>query len=467
MKIPMRLDAFWNPGGVTSRRAYAVAGFGLMALKFGLDRLIVLSMGGDYWQWWSYWNVWGPYRDDGLAELPPYTIPLLVLALPFIAVGVVLTLRRLRDAGWPLWLVTFFFVPVLNLVLFTLLCLMPSRDQLSDPPLRAGTGVLGRLARALRLKSAASSAVVAIVLTVVMTTPLTWLATVFFKNYGWGVFVALPFVLGMVAAVIHAAPQPRTWGSCVEVAMLALLFCGIAIIAVAIEGVVCLVMAAPLATPIVVLGASAGYYLQLARWGRIMQTTRLYAAGWIALPLAFATETWMRPEPELIAVTTTVEIDAPPETVWRHVVTFSELPPPREFVFRSGIAYPVRATITGHGVGAVRHCEFSTGPFIEPITVWDEPHRLAFDVVQQPLPMRELSPYRSLHPPHFENFFLSRRGEFRLTPLAGGRTRLDGTTWYTQQLWPARYWQGWSDYLVHTIHARVLQHIRAEAERTP
>ena len=24
-------------------------------------------------------------------------------------------------------------------------------------------------------------------------------------------------------------------------------------------------------------------------------------------------------------------------------------------------------------VGAVRHCIFSTGPFVEPITVWDEP----------------------------------------------------------------------------------------------
>jgi hypothetical protein len=240
-----------------------------------------------------------------------------------------------------------------------------------------------------------------------------------------------------------------------------------AILAVALEGVICLLMAVPLAAPLVVLGATAGYFFQLARWGRVMRTTRFYTAMWIALPFALGGERWLQVKPELIAVTTTVEIAAPPAKVWNKVVTFSELAPPRELVFRSGIAYPVRATITGSGIGAVRHCEFSTGPFVEPITVWNEPHHLAFDVVEQPHPMRELSPYRSLHPAHLDNFFRSRHGEFRLTALPNGGTRLDGTTWYTQQLWPARYWQGWSDYLVHTIHTRVLEHIRAEAERTP
>lgn len=151
--------------------------------------------------------------------------------------------------------------------------------------------------------------------------------------------------------------------------------------------------------------------------------------------------------------------------MWRQVVAFSELPPAKEFVFRAGIAYPVRATLAGSGVGAVRRCEFSTGPFVEPITVWDENRHLAFDVVAQPHPMHELSPYRAIQPPHFDGFFHSERGEFRLSALPGGGTRLEGTTWYTQQLWPAAYWQVWSDYLLHAIHGRVLEHIRQEAER--
>jgi hypothetical protein len=168
--------------------------------------------------------------------------------------------------------------------------------------------------------------------------------------------------------------------------------------------------------------------------------------------------------PPLIAATTSIVIDAPPDLVWQHVIAFAELPPPREWIFRLGIAYPIRGTITGKGVGAIRRCEFSTGAFIEPITAWDAPHRLAFDVRDQPHPMHELSPYRALSPPHLEGFFRSRRGQFRLTALPEGKVRLYGTTWYDQNLWPNRYWQFWSDFLVHSIHRRVLAHIKSEAE---
>jgi hypothetical protein len=52
------------------------------------------------------------------------------------------------------------------------------------------------------------------------------------------------------------------------------------------------------------------------------------------------------------------------------VIEFSKLPPPQEAIFKLGIAYPMRAQIAGHGPGAIRHCVFSTGAFVEPIEVW-------------------------------------------------------------------------------------------------
>src|SRR5258708_23553608 len=95
-----------------------------------------------------------------------------------------------------------------------------------------------------------------------------------------------------------------------------------------------------------------------------------------------------------------IEVNAPPEKVWNQVVAFAEIPPPTELLFRAGIAYPIRAEISGHGVGAVRHCIFSTGPFLEPIEVWDEPRLLKFGVTANPAPLNELSPYRDIQPPH-------------------------------------------------------------------
>src|SRR5207245_959328 len=38
------------------------------------------------------------------------------------------------------------------------------------------------------------------------------------------------------------------------------------------------------------------------------------------------------------------------------------------------------------------------------------------------------------------------------TPLPGGRTRLQGTTWYRHRMWPAGYWRLWCDAVVHRIH---------------
>ena len=113
----------------------------------------------------------------------------------------------------------------------------------------------------------------------------------------------------------------------------------------------------------------------------------------------------------------------------------------------------------------MRHCTFNTGAFVEPITVWDAPRRLAFSVRSQPPPMKELSPYGDVHPPHLDGFLRSRRGEFRLTRLPGGRTLLEGTTWYENRMWPAAYWRAWSDTLIHEIHLRVLRHVRTLSER--
>lgn len=461
MNFIPRAMASLDPRGVTARRPYAVTGALLFAVKVFLDRFIVAVLGGgDGWNALSYWLPSAVGRPGEPIAL--HAVALFVAALPFIAIGILLTVRRLRDMRWPVWLALLFFVPMVNLVLFVVLSLFPSFG--TETEAAQDGGWFGWLARRLALRSAALSAVIAVVMTVLMAIPLTWLATAYFKNYGWGVFVAQPFLLGLLSATIHGAPQPRSWVSCAGVGLLALLLAATIILLVALEGAVCLLMAAPLATPLVLLGSTIGYSLQRARWRPAEQATRLYAAGWVALPLALGVEQWTQSEPRLMAVTTAVEIAAPRATVWEHVVTFVELPPPEETVFRSGIAYPLRATISGRGVGAVRRCEFSTGPFVEPITVWDEPSRLAFDVVEQPHPMHEWSPYRNLHPAHLEGFFCSRRGEFRLIELGTGRTRLEGTTWYTQRFWPAPYWQQWSDHLVHTIHRRVLEHIRRETE---
>ena len=240
----------------------------------------------------------------------------------------------------------------------------------------------------------------------------------------------------------------------------ATVLCGVLIVAVALDGAICVLMALPLALPLALAGAYVGW---LARRGA-SRPPRTFALALVALPLAMGAEAKVDRPPAHHAVTTSVIVDAPPEAVWRRVVAFPPLPEPRSLHFRAGIAYPRSATISGRGVGAVRRCRFSTGDFVEPITVWDEPRRLAFSVTEQPAPMRELSFWGEVHPPHLDGFLRSRRGEFRLIPLPGGRTLLRGTTWYENRMWPAPYWRLWSDEIIGSIHERVLAHVARWAE---
>ena len=96
------------------RAKYTGIGVFLFAIKHNLDRIVALSF-GYHWGVFNYWVFSEPGGVDTLTSgRPEFYATLVVVALPFIWLGVVLTLRRLRDANLPLWMVAFFFLPFVN-----------------------------------------------------------------------------------------------------------------------------------------------------------------------------------------------------------------------------------------------------------------------------------------------------------------------------------------------------------------
>jgi hypothetical protein len=289
-------------------------------------------------------------------------------------------------------------------------------------------------------------------------------ATAGVRAYGWTLFVGTPFFLGYFHSRLIADDGSGLWRA-MGWALVSITVCGSLLLLLGLEGLICLLMLVPLAAPVVIAGVLAGFvvrYLHVASRGR--RPGAIAGVFLLLTPGGLAVDAHRTASAPLHAVVTSIEIDAPPERVWPHVVSFTELPPPTEWIFASGVAWPMRARIEGTGAGAVRYCEFSTGAFVEPITVWDAPRRLAFTVAKSPAPMTELNPFVEVRPPHLDGYLASERGEFRLEPLPGGRTRLIGTTWYRHHMFPDRYWQTWTDFIIHRIHRRVLRHIEALAE---
>jgi hypothetical protein len=458
------LADYARPSGTIDRRTYALIGFLGFAIKYNIDRVIAAYM---FQRQWSLFSYWVPIRD--LARISDlsrkdalFIETMIATALPFIWLGVTLTLKRLRSAGWPTSLVLLFFAPFLNVVFLLALCIVPEReaapaeDQLVSPSRKSTLRFIPQ--------GALGSAVAAVVVTVPIALGLIYFGTHVMLNYGWGIFVALPFTMGFTAALIYGVHQPRTLRGCVGVACLTVVVFGAALLALVVEGVICLAMALPLGLPLAAIGGAFGYTVQRHRWFP-KSSPAFLSALLLFVPGVQGIEHVASPHPPVFVVRSSIDIQAPPEEVWKEVVAFTQIGPPNEWIFRAGIAYPIRAEIYGTGPGAERHCVFSTGAFVEPIQIWDEPRQLKFSVTSNPPPMQEWTLYSHVEPPHLHGYLVSEGGQFLLAPLPNGGTRLEGTTWYQHGLWPAQYWRLWSDAVIHRIHMRVLRHIRDEAER--
>ncbi len=282
--------------------------------------------------------------------------------------------------------------------------------------------------------------------------------------YSWGLFLGVPFVIGFVSSWFLNLKTPVSRLNSSAVSVLTIFLIGLALIGLRIEGLICLLMAIPLAFPFAIAGGLVARSILQGRNRAPAPPTFAACLAIVPLMMMMLGEHAAKVEPPVVSVTTSITIDAPVAAVWKNVVAFPPLAAPDDWLFRAGIAYPTSAVIAGSGPGAIRYCRFSTGDFVEPITVWDEDRLLAFDVSAQPRAMEELSPWKIV-PPHLElNYMRSRRGQFRLVALSDRRTLLEGTTWYQNYFWPQPYWREWSDAIVHRIHLRVLRHVKRQAE---
>lgn len=460
----MKFSGLWSWEGTIDRGPYALVGLIGFAIKHNLDRLVATLV---FHRKWGLFNYWIPFdRAVRITSLDPadrtFLAWMLALSLPFIWVGVVLTMRRLRAMGLPAWLVVFFFAPYLNLLFFVILCVYPSQspEDLSKPPRARENRTLKRIIP----ESNVGSAAMALLISSVVGALATLLSVSAFAVYGWGLFVALPFCLGLFSVLLHGYHRTRSLPSCLIVASLSIALLGGILLALAVEGLVCLAMAAPIALPLGLMGGGMGYLIQQRRWSRL-QTQATFTAMLVFVPFLMGTEALKPQEAPLLQVSTQIEIDAPQETVWPLLASFPSLPPPTEWPFRVGIAYPIRSTLTGRGLGARRECQFSSGQFVEPIELWEENRRLRFAISGEPAVMEELSPYGHIHRRHIDGqYFQAQDAEFVLTRLPNGHTLLTGTSQYRNRMWPVTYWRLWSDAIVHQIHLRVFRHIKRLAE---
>lgn len=216
------------------------------------------------------------------------------------------------------------------------------------------------------------------------------------------------------------------------------------------EGVICLVMAAPLHLAIIALGYGVGR--GLARWRR-SKTVSVSLVPFIVLAVIAETA---GPTPNCAdAISDSVTVNAPPEYVWKYVVDYPDNPnPPNYWLWQIGLPAPTHSVAPVQAVGARRDCKFTQDHAFEERIAELEPNRkLVFVITKQPQ-----------HPEIIGHITVD-KGEIVLTPNADGTTTITATSWYRLHVRPAAYFDLWAADVTRHIHFRVLGYMKTLSER--
>jgi len=404
-----------------------------------------------------------PEKDPfGKFQNPPYWLILLSVAAAFAIIASFIAARRAAVLGWKL-------PPLLALLIHVpfaggglALWLAASGDEQEEES-AAPTAVAGRL-------------VVPFILAAFTCAALTW-GCIYLEDigkmplslkktggyFGLAVFAGLPFATGVSSGVILRRAG-GTFGQAIGASMTLIGTVVVILCACAMEGIVCVVMAAPLGAILAFLGVTAGFFLARTK----AADGTLQSAAWLTIVALVAVEGWNPPAALEDSTTTDVVIDAPAARVWAELHDIRDLPKTKNLLFQFGVAHPIGTVTDGQGVGAARLCQLSTGDMPEIITVWKPGQELRFKVLSTPPSMRELGFFgRTIDSAHLHSAYASLEGGFKLESLPGGRTRLVGESRYLLNIAPATYWNLWTKEIVHSVHRRVLEHIKTQAERTP
>lgn len=436
--------------GRIGRLPFILATLGLLAVQQIAHHILV----GDYWfsltafanPWFANASkAWLPlFAERGSATGIIYGVPIAVI----IASGWVLSalaFRRATAVGANPGLAALVLIPFVQLGAIAWLALKADIDPLEDSDAEP---------RRQRWRAALLGVLIGSAISVAMVVLFAFAL----GEYGAGLFVGVPVFIGFAAG--YAANRDGDIGgkSTIKVAAAALGLGALALAGFALEGALCLVMALPITGIMAFIGALIGRAWVLRRGFR---GTTLMSVS--LMPLLLAGEAFSPPEAKFESVES-IDVMASPQQVWDSVIHMGPISGRPAAPFGWGLAYPVRGTIRGSGVGAVREGVFSTGVAYERVTRWEPGRALDFIVLSDPPSLRELSPFTQVSAPHVSGYFKTRDARFAITPLGNGRTRLTLATTHELRIGPTPYWQPLAAWAVHANKRRVLAHFRNQAE---
>src|SRR5262249_30432707 len=184
------------------------------------DELLMSAATGKPWPVLAYLVPSLILRDKALGPQPGWVLAAMAMAtLPFLWIGVTMSVRRAADAGLSPWIGTAFVIPLVNYVLMVMLAVVPSavpervRWRAAVGPYRAPQPPEPR-----GIGDALRSALVGTVVATGFGLGMVALSVYVFRLYGAALFFATPFLMGMTSALLYNRHARRSLAKTLPVA---------------------------------------------------------------------------------------------------------------------------------------------------------------------------------------------------------------------------------------------------------
>ena len=265
-------------------------------------------------------------------------------------------------------------------------------------------------------------------------------------DMGWVLFLAVPIVTGFAVSQVA-----RKRNIIIASLVIGLIFCSAILIAVGVEGWVCVIMSAPLLAVGLALGAMFGWLLREMLIKKMRKPGTLNLFILIVLPFflvgANSAERKLSSGPRAETFSDTLIVDAPPESVWNELKSMDNVAASKGFLMKIGLPVPVSCKTEGEGVGGKRTCYFESGFIEERITEWKYPNSMKFEITASEVPGRPWLTFRDA------SYEIQRNGD---------HTIVTRHTTIISRLSPAWYWRRLEGIGVHTEHQYLFEAVASK-----
>lgn len=264
-------------------------------------------------------------------------------------------------------------------------------------------------------------------------------------NYGIVMFMLFPVAIGFVLGVQAVRFTRLFWYTMLGI----LIFCGL-LLALGLEGMICVLMALPLLLAAVGFGYFLGWLITRQDDSRddVLDdppSLRLSLLPLILLLVAGPIERALTPKPVLLTIKTSIELPYSAAQVYEAVLSMDTLDADKPILMKLGLPAPYKCVLDREAIGARRTCYFPNGKIVSQMTALDKPYGFSMKVTDYTL--------MGLRWFRFEDASY-------VFEASGDKTRITRLTSYRSNLNPRWYWGFFERWGIEQEHQYVLASLR-------